>query len=314
MVEIFGKKATRIGYGEGLLECGEKNQRVVALSADVVSSTATHFFKERFPKRYFAMGIAEQNMINVAAGLSLVGYIPFVASYSIFASGRTWDQIRNTICYSACNVKIIGTHSGVTVGPDGATHQALEEIAIMRVIPRMTVIVPADALEAKKATIAACQWEGPVYLRVGREPTPVFTREDSPFQIGKAQVLKEGNDLAIVACGIMVYEALVASEMLAEKGIKARVINLPTIKPIDKKTLLCAAQECQAIVTVEEHQIIGGMGSAVAEVVTESFPVPIKRLGMQDRFGESGDSVELLKQFNLTSLDIVLAAEQVLKM
>ncbi|MFH1258415.1 MAG: transketolase family protein [Elusimicrobiota bacterium] len=313
MVEIFGKKATRIGYGEGLVELGEKNERVVALSADVCGSTATNFFRDRFPKRYFSTGIAEQNMMTIAAGLALAGFIPYAASYSIFASGRAWDQIRNMICYCPCNVKIVGTHSGVTVGPDGATHQALEEIALMRVIPRMTVIVPADALEAKKATIAVGKLAGPVYLRVGREPSPIFTKEDSPFQIGKAQILREGNDAAIVACGLMVYESLLAGEILAEKGIQARVINLHTIKPIDKTTLITAAEECGAVVTAEEHQASGGLGGAVAEVLSENFPVPIKRIGVADRFGESGESLELLKHLNLTSLDIVLAVEQIIK-
>lgn len=312
MVKVYGKEATRFGYGEGLLRAAERDPRVVALSADVVESTATHYFKERFPDRYFAMGIAEPNMLGVAAGLSLVGYIPFAAAYSIFVTGRPWEQIRNTVAYTGCNVKICGTHCGLTVGPDGATHQALEDIAIMRAIPRVQVIVPCDSLEARKVIESVALTPGIFYVRLSREAYPVVTREETPYQIGKASVLAEGKDVAIVACGIMVYEALVAAEELAKEGVSARVINLHTIKPLDGEMLLSAADECGALVTAEEHQLAGGMGSAVSEFLVQNNPVPVEMVAVRDSFGESGSSAELLASYRLTARDIVLAAKKVL--
>jgi len=313
MNKFSEKKATRTGYGEGLLELGEKNSDVVVISLDLTESTALHKFKEKFPSRFISLGIAEQNGITAAAGLSLCGKIPFVSTFAVFASGRVYDQIRVSVCYSNTNVKIGATHSGITVGPDGATHQATEDIALMQVLPRMTVLVPCDALETKKATIAAGEIFGPVYIRSGREPVPVITAPETPFVIGKANVLKEGKDVAIIACGIMVYESLVAAETLEKKGIKARVINMHTIKPIDKDIIIKAAKECGAIVTVEEHQVIGGLGSRVAEIVVENSPAVMKIIGIQDKFGESGQAQELLKYYHLKDTDIVDAVETLLK-
>lgn len=313
MVKTFGNKATRYGYGEGLVELGEKNPNVVAIGLDITSSTTVNLFKERFPDRFISIGIAEQNGMGVAAGLSLVGKIPYVCTYGVFAAGRCWDQIRTTVCYSNCNVKIGGGHGGISVGPDGATHQALEEIATMRVIPNMKVIVPCDYVETKKATIMAAEIFGPVYIRFGREPTPIITDENTPFIFGKANVLKEGNDVAIIGCGPMVYEALSASEILEKKGIKARVINIHTVKPIDTETIIKAAKDCGAIVTVEEHQVMAGFGSAVAEVVVQNCPVPMEFVGIFDKFGESGQPEELLKKYKLKDVNIVEAVERVQK-
>ena len=313
MVEVFGKKATRFGFGEGLVELGKKNPKVVVLGADTAGSVAIDSFQKAFPDRFFNVGIAESNLLGMAAGLSLAGYIPFAATYGVFASGRPWEQIRTTICYSNLNVKIGGSHSGLTVGPDGATHQALEEIAIMRCLPKMTVIVPSDLIETKKAVIASAEMQGPVYIRYGREASPIFTKEETPFEIGKANVLRDGKDVAIFACGIMVYEALMAAELLDKKGIKARVINLHTIKPIDEKAIIDAAKDCGAIVTVEEHQIFAGMGSAVAEVLVKNCPVPVEMVGVNDRFGESGDPADLIVKFGLKDINIAAAAEKVLK-
>lgn len=298
----------RDGYGKGLVELGKKNTDVVVLSGDLTESTRTHWFKEQFPKRFIELGVAEQNMMGIAAGLALSGKIPFVSSYAVFCPGRNWDQLRVSVCYNEAPVKIAGAHAGISVGPDGATHQALEDIAITRTLPNLTVIVPCDAIEAQKATIAAAPIKGPVYLRFGRAKTPVITTEQTPFKIGKAEIYREGTDVAIIACGIMVYEALVAAERLAKQGISAMVINCHTIKPIDKQTLIAAAKKTGAIITAEEHQIHGGLGSAVAEVVCQHAPVPMRIIGVQDRFGESGEPQELLTSFGLTSKEIVAAA------
>jgi transketolase len=313
MVEVFGKKATRFGFGEGLVELGEKNPNIFVLGADTVSSVSINNFKEAFPDRFLNVGIAETNLLGMAAGLAIAGFTPFVSTYGIFATGRPWEQIRTTICYSNLNVKIGGSHSGVMVGPDGATHQALEDIAIMRCIPRMKVITPCDFIETKKAVIASAYIDGPVYIRYGRENTPIFTKNDSYFEIGKANILREGTDVAIIASGTMVYESLAAAEILEKKGIKSKVINVHTIKPIDEKAIINAAKECRAIVTAEEHQIYGGFGSAVAEVLCRNFPVPIEMIGINGRFGESDYGTNLMIKYGLNDISIVEAALKVLK-
>jgi transketolase len=299
------QKGTRDGYGDGLKELGSQNPNVVCLSADLTESTRSNLFAEEFPDRFFQTGVAEQNLMGISAGLALSGKIPFAASYAVFSPGRNWDQLRVSVCYSRANVKIISTHAGLTVGPDGATHQALEDIAITRVLPNLTVIVPSDYFEAKKATYAISELEGPAYLRLGRSGAPVYTTEETPFEIGKANLLYEGNDATIIACGIMVYEALMAAKELSERGISVDVINCHTIKPIDKETIINSAKKTGKIVTVEEHQITGGLGSAVAEVVSEEFPVPIKRIGMPDIFGQSGTPEELLTEYGLTKEHII---------
>lgn len=309
----YEMKATRDGYGEALVELGKTNPRVVVLGADLTDSTRTLWFAEKFPDRFFQIGIAEQDMLNTAAGLSLTGKIPFASTYGVFVAGRAWDQVRTTICYANLNVKIGGAHGGVSVGTDGATHQALEEITLMRVLPNMQVIVPCDAIETYKATMKAAEIKGPVYIRFGREKIPVITKEDTPFTFGKAVTFKEGKDVSLIACGYMVYEALKAAEELKKKGISARVINLHTVKPIDKEAIIKAAKETGAIVTCEEHQIMGGFGSTVAEVVVENHPVPMRFIGIQDRFGESGTPEELIKEFNLDFSDIIKAVEEVLR-
>lgn len=299
------QKGTRDGYGDGLKEIGGKNPNVVCLSADLTESTRSNLFAEAFPERFFQTGVAEQNLMGISAGLALSGKIPFAASYAVFSPGRNWDQLRVSVCYSKANVKVISTHAGLTVGPDGATHQALEDIAITRVLPNLTVIVPSDYYEAKKATEAISELDGPAYLRLGRSNTPVYTTNETPFEIGKANLLFEGNDATIVACGTMVYEALMAAKELSEKGIFVDVINCHTIKPIDRETILNSARKTKRIITVEEHQVNGGLGSAVAEVVSEEFPVPIKRIGMSDIFGQSGTPEELLVEYGMTKEHII---------
>ncbi len=303
---------TRDGFGEGVLELGRNNKDVVVLSADLTDSTRAGWFKKEFPDRFFGLGVAEQDMFGTAAGFALMGKIPFACTFGVFASGRAWDQIRVSIAYMNLNVKIIGTHGGISVGGDGATHQALEEIALMRILPNMTVLVPADAIEAKKATIASAGLKGPVYIRLGRNPTPLITKKEDIFRIGKAVVLREGKDLSIFACGHMVYEALKASEILKKEGIDSRVINIHTPKPLDKDAVIKAAKETRAIVTVEEHTILGGLGSAIAEVLVQERPVPVKMVGIKDRFGASGEPDELFEYFGLQAKDIVKAAREAL--
>lgn len=311
----LNKKPTRDGFGEGLVVLGEKYSNVVVLSADLTDSTRANWFREKFPDRFISMGIAEQDAVGTAAGLALCGKIPIFATFSIFASGRAWEQVRTTICYSNLNVKIGGSHSGISVGADGPTHQALEEIALMRVIPRMTVICPADYVETKKATIASVEsCDGPCYIRFGRAAVPVLTREDDPFIIGKANELRSGDDITIIACGAMTYEALKAARTLEEKGVEARVLNLHTIKPIDTEQIIKAAKETGAILTVEEHQLMGGMGSAVAEVVVRNCPVPMDFIGINDVFGESGSPDKLMEFFGLTANNIVDKALGLLKL
>ena len=313
MVKVFGKKATRFGFGEALVELGQKDNKIFVLGADTVSSVAINKFQEMFPERFANVGIAETNMLGMAAGISIAGFIPFVSTYGVFASGRPWEQIRTTICYSNLNVKIGGSHSGLMVGPDGATHQALEEIAIMRCLPNMTVLVPCDVVETKKATLAAAYFPGPVYIRYGRENIPIVTDDSTPFEIGKAVKMKEGKDVCIMACGSMVYESLMAAEILEQEGIKARVLNIHTIKPIDKQAIVEAANDCGAIVTAEEHQIFGGFGSAVAEVVVANNPVPMEFVGVNDTFGESGKAADLMVKYGLKDINIVEAVKKVLK-
>jgi len=303
---------TRQGWADALLELGEKDPRVVVLDADLAKSTLTSLFKEKFPKRFFDMGIAEQNMINTAGGLSLTGLIPFVSTYGVFVSGRAWEQIRTSICYGELNVKFGGAHGGVSVGPDGATHQALEEITIMRVLPKMTVIVPSDYYETKKAILASAKINGPVYVRFGREKVPVVTTADTPFEVGKAIIMKEGKDVTIVACGAMVAEALDAAEMLEKEGINAEVINLHTIKPIDKDALINSVKKTGCIVTAEEHQMAGGMGSAVFEVLAQNYSVPGEMVGMNDSFGESGQPRELMVKYGLTFKEIYEKSKKVI--
>lgn len=307
------KIPNRDGYGLGLVELGKKNKNIMALCCDLTDSTRVGWFKEKFPKQYVECGVAEQNMAGIAAGLSLEGKIPFISSYAVFSPGRNWDQIRVSICYPNANVKIQGAHAGVSVGPDGATHQALEDVAITRCLPNMTVLVPADTNQAFKATIAAAKIKGPVYIRLARDKVPVITTKSTPFTVGKADIYKDGKDVAIIASGILVYEALVAAEQLEKKGISAMVINCHTIKPIDKKTIIAAAKKTKAIVSAEEHQITGGLGSAIAEVLSEHYPVPIQYVGVKDRFGESGTPDELLDHFGLRSKDIVKAVKKVIE-
>jgi len=310
---LFGKsittEPTRSGYGEGLLALGAENERVVALCADLTESTRTEDFAQAFPERFIEMGVAEQNMAGVAAGVAHVGYIPFMASYAVFSPGRNWDQIRVSICYSHANVKIISTHAGLNVGPDGATHQALEDIAMMRSLPNLVVLAPADAREARRATIAAAAHDGPVYMRLARSASPVFTTSRSPFKIGRAEVLQTGSDVTIIGCGPLVYEALLAAHMLQKKyRISAEVINSHTIKPLDEKTILKSAKKTGAVVTIEEHQVTGGLGGAVAEVLAAHAPTPMRFIGMPDTFGESGTPEELLKKYGMTADHVVKAA------
>ncbi|MBI5123794.1 MAG: transketolase family protein [Candidatus Omnitrophica bacterium] len=305
---------TRDGFGEGLVELGRKNKDIVVLSADLTDSTRANWFKKEFPDRFFGLGVAEQDMFSTAAGFALMGKTPFACTFGVFASGRAWDQIRVSVAYMDLNVKIIGTHGGISVGPDGATHQALEEIALMRILPNMTIVVPCDALEAKRATIEAAGIKGPVYIRLGRSGAPVITEESGTFKIGKANVLKDGKDVTVFACGHMVWEAMLACDTLKKEGINARLINIHTPKPIDKDCVIKAARETGAIVTAEEHTIAGGFGSAIAEIVVENCPCPIKFVGIRDKFGVSGESDELFDHFGLRANNIVAAAKEALAM
>jgi len=305
-------KKTREGFGRGLVELGKADENVVVLVGDLADSTMTSLFQQEFPERFIEVGVAEQNMMTVAAGLSLVGKIPFLSTYGAFAACRSLDQVRVTLCYGDLNVKIGGAHGGISVGPDGATHQAMEEISIMRAMPRMRMIVPADFHEAKKATIAAANVHGPVYIRFGRENVPVVTEPETPFEFGRGAIYREGGDLTIIACGVMLYEALVAHEELKKQGIEARVINMHTIKPLDEEIIIAAARETGAIVTAEEHQVNGGLGGAVAEAVVKYAPVPVEMVAVDDRFGQSGKPDELMAAFGLKAVNIVEKANQVI--
>lgn len=305
---------SRNGFGEGLVLAAEGNEQIVGLCADLTESTRMQPFAEKFPQRFFEIGVAEQNLAAVASGLAACGKIPFITSYATFSPGRNWEQIRTTICYNNQPVKIIGSHAGVSVGPDGATHQALEDIAITRVLPNMVVISPTDSIEAKKATLAMAKNNKPCYMRLSREKVPLITTENTSFEIGKAQVFNEGRDVTVVATGQMVYRALLAADELKLHKISVRVINCHTIKPLDKKTILKAAEETGALVTVEEHQVTGGLGGAVAEILSQNYPVPLKIIGVEDSFGQSGKPNELLSEFGLTKEVIMQAVTQVLRM
>ena len=290
---------TRNGFGEGLIEAGRRDANVIAICADLSESTRMEGFKKTFPDRYLEIGVAEQMLVAMAAGLAATGKIPFIASYAMFNPGRSWEQVRTTMALNQTNVKIAGAHAGVSVGPDGATHQAVEDIAIMRVIPKMTVVVPCDAAQTKKATLALAERWGPAYLRFARAESAVVTTAETPFEIGKAQTFREGGDVAIVACGILVYNALIAAEELAREGIACRVVNNHTIKPMDEPAIVAAARDCGAVVTVEEHQVHGGMGSRVAEILAARHPVPIEFVGVQDRFGQSGTPQQLTEEYGM---------------
>jgi transketolase len=304
-------KATRTAYGEALLELGKRRPDIVVLDSDLSGSTNTGKFGKAFPERFFNIGISEQDMMGTAAGLSLTGKLPFASTFAIFASGRAWEQIRQTICYSNLNVKIVATHGGITVGEDGASHQAIEDIALMRVLPNMTIIVPADAIETERVIEFIAGVYGPTYVRLGRAKVPIVMPEDYRFKIGKAYILHLGNDANIIACGIMVNKAFKASERLKGEGFDVGVINMSTIKPIDEETILLAAKNSWAIVTAEEHSIIGGLGGAVSEILSEKYPVPVKRIGLRDCFGCSGDPEGLLKLYGLTEEDIIKAVKEV---
>ncbi len=304
------KIATREAYGNALAEFGEKYPNLVVLDADLAAATKTGIFKKKFPERFFDCGIAEGNMISVAAGLSTCGMIPFASSFAMFAAGRAFEQIRNSIGYPHLNVKIGATHAGITVGEDGATHQCLEDIALMRTIPGMTVICPCDAVEARAAVEAAILHKGPVYLRFSRAATPMITSTDTKFEIGKGVCLKDGSDVTVVATGYMVHPALEAAELLAAQGVSARIIDMHTVKPIDREILIKAAKETGAIVTAEEHNIIGGLGAAVCEVLAEEYPVPVLRIGTKDEFGRSGKVPALLELYGLTANDIAERAKE----
>ena len=303
---------TRDGYGKGLVRAGEKDERVVVLCADLTESTRSLWFAEKFPERFIQVGVAEQNMALVASGMANYGKIPFISSYATFSPGRNNEQIRTNIAINNVPVKIAGHHAGVSVGPDGATHQALEDIALMRVVPKMVVVVPCDAIEAEKATVAAAFNGQPTYIRFGREKSAVFTTENSPFEIGRAEILRDGKDVAIIGCGMLLHNALIAAEELAEEDIDCMVINSHTIKPIDEKTIIEVAQKTGAIVSVEEHQINGGLGSAVAEVLSRNYPVPQEYVGVQDRFGESGKPEELIEAFGMGVASIKEAVKKVI--
>lgn len=304
---------TRNGYGDGLVEAGERDPNVVVLTGDLAESTRAHLFQKKFPERFVECGVSEQNMMGVAAGMALSGKIPFVSSYAVFVPGRNWDQLRVSVCYSNANVKVAGAHAGISVGPDGATHQALEDIAITRVLPNLTVIVPCDYLETKKATLALASMKGPAYFRFTREKTPIITTPQTPFRIGKAEILRTGKDVTIAACGPLVYEALVAAQQLAKKRIQVEVINCHTLKPFDEQTLIKSVKKTGCCVTVEEHQIIGGLHGAVSETLGRHCPAPIEAIGMPNSFGESGEPEELLKKYGMTVMHIVAAVQKVLK-
>jgi transketolase len=301
----------RDAYGATLIELGEKNKNIVVLDADLSASTRTARFGKRFPERFFNFGVAEQNMMGVAAGLASCGKIPFVSTFALFGSGRAWDQVRNTIAYNRLNVKIVVTHAGITVGPDGASHQAVEDIALMRAIPNMTIIVPCDAPETKEAVLACADYPGPVYIRLGRPKVPTVEKKDK-FKIGKARILKEGKDASIIACGMMVKQAWDAARILEKEGKSVRVVNIHTIRPIDKKAIIECAKLTGRIVTCEEHLTSGGLASAVTEVLAENMPVPVSMIGIRDRFGQSGTPGDLIKEYHLTTEDIVLASKKLL--
>lgn len=304
---------TRNGYGEGLLEVAADDPRIVVLTADLAESTKVEPFAKKYPERFIECGVAEQNMMGIAAGLALYGKTPFVSSYAVFSPGRSWDQLRVSVCYSKANVKVAGAHTGISVGPDGATHQALEDIAITRVLPNITVVVPCDSEETKKATVALGHMQGPAYFRFGREKTPVMTTVMTPFVLGKSYVMKEGSDVAIIGSGPVLYNGLLAAMELEKEGVSVMVVNNHTIKPIDAEGITAAAKKCGAVVTLEEHQVMGGCGSAVAEVLAQHYPVPIEMVGMQNTFGESGKPEELIEKYGMGKGSVINAVKRVMK-
>jgi transketolase len=306
------KMATREGYGKALVELGKAHDDIVVLDADLAGSTKTGMFGKAYPDRHFNCGIAEANMMSVAAGLAAAGYTPFASSFAMFASGRAYEQIRNSIGYPALNVKVGASHGGMSVGEDGASHQCCEDFALMRSIPGMVVICPADGVEAEAATKAAYEYKGPVYLRFGRLAVPVFHEEGFTFQIGKGEVMRDGNDIAIIANGLMVYEAIKAGEELAAAGIHARIINMSTVKPLDEELVLKAAKECGKIITCEEHSVIGGLGEAVCSFLSENHPTPVRRIGVNDKFGFSAPAYEVLEAFGLCASNIVAVTKDFL--
>jgi transketolase len=306
-------KSTRRAYGEALAELGELKEEIVVLDADLSKSTYTNLFAKKFPHRFFNMGISECKMISCAAGLATTGKIPFASTFAIFAAGRAWEMVRLSVGYTNLNVKIAASHAGISVGEDGPTHHCIEDIALMRVIPNMTVIVPADATETRKAVFASAEWKGPVYLRLGRPDIPILFDDSYEFKIGKANVIKEGKDVSIFACGLMVWQALQAIELLEKEGIDAELINVSTIKPLDEETTLNSLRKTACAVSAEEHNIIGGLGSAIAELMGEKFPAPLERVGVKDRFAESGPWKELLIKYNLSPQDIKDAVIRAIK-
>lgn len=315
--ESVEKAPTRNGYGEGLLEAGKRDERVVALCCDLTESTKTHLFANEYPERFVQIGVAEQNMASVGAGMAAMGKIPFIASYAMFSPGRNWEQIRTTIAYNNSNVKIVGAHAGVSVGPDGATHQAVEDIAIMRALPNMVVIAPADVHEARKATLAAAKFEGPVYFRLGRSDTPIVTTPETPFEIGKALRMYSRDEaherkVGIVVTGSLLFNALMAAEELQRQGVGASVLHMATIKPLDTNALEAFAAEHGTLVTVEEHQVTGGLGGAVAEYLSKTLPTKIIPIGVQDEFGQSGEPDELIEHYGMGIDSIVAAAQKAL--
>lgn len=317
--KMFDKNVEQVpirqGFGEGLLEAGERNPRVVGLCADLTESTKMNLFSEKFPNRFIQVGVAEQNLASVASGLAAMGKIPFISSYAMFSPGRNWEQIRTTICYNDRPVKIAGSHAGISVGPDGGTHQAIEDIAITRVIPRMIVLSPCDSIEARKATLSSVDTGTPVYIRLAREKTPVMTTEETPFKIGKAETCWQSDKpvVGIVATGALLHKALMAAKELEEQGIGTEVMNLSTIKPLDEKAVIALAKKVSKIVTVEEHQIQGGMGSAVAECLAKNFPVPMEFIGVDDQFGQSGTPDELIEHYGMGTTSIIKAVHKILK-
>lgn len=307
--EKVKQEPTRAGFGRGLKAAGEKDEQVVALCADLTESTQMSLFKEAYPERFIEIGVAEQNLVTVASGMAAMGKIPFTSSYAAFSPGRNWEQIRTTIALNNRPVKIIGSHAGVSVGPDGATHQMLEDIALMRVMPNMVVIAPGDSLEAEKATLALAGNDQPTYLRLAREKTPIFSTPDSPFEIGRAYVLREGRDISFFGTGTMTHQLLVAADQLSKEGIEAEVIHVPTIKPLDGETILASIRKTGRGLTAEEAQRAGGFGGAIAELLGSKLPSPLKRIGMKDHFGESGSPNELLEHFGLTGSKIAMTAK-----
>lgn len=307
------QEPTRKGYGQGIIDLGDVDKNVVVLTADLSESTMVHDFQKKYPERFIECGVAEQNMMGAAAGLALYGKTAFVSSYAVFSPGRNWDQMRVSVCYSEANVKVAGAHTGVTVGPDGATHQALEDVAIMRVLPNLIVEVPCDAIEARKTVVALGEMKGPAYFRLGRSKTAIITTQQTPFAVGKAEIFREGTDVAIIASGPVLYNALLAARELENEKISVMVVNNHTIKPIDSATIIAAAKKCGAVVTLEEHQTQAGCGSAVCEVLAQNYPVPVEMVGMPNCFGESGMPDELIEKYGMGKESVIKAIKKVLK-